>query len=112
MPVTRCRSFGEGIYPPHAARSEIEDDRRKPTGLARRVPSQRRVRQHAGRPGRQRPRLLMLLVHDYRSGLGFLVVQQMRFLVLAGEEQGRDDSHTDEREGHPVCVGERVSGLG
>ena len=54
----------------------------------------------------------MLLVHDRRSGLGFLVVEQMRFLVLAGKEQGRDDGDPDEREGHPVRMGERVRGLG
>jgi hypothetical protein len=52
------------------------------------------------------------LMHDYRNGLGFLFIQQVRFLVLAGKEQGRDDGHPDEREGHPVGVGERVRGLG
>ena len=54
----------------------------------------------------------VLLVHDYRSGLGFLLIQQVRFLALAGKEQGRDDGRPDEREGHPVGVGERVRGLG
>ncbi len=51
-------------------------------------------------------------MHDYRSGLGLLVIQQVRFLALAGKEQGRDDGQPDEREGHPVRVGERVRGLG
>ena len=54
-----------------------------------------------------------LLVHDSRSDLGFLVSsQQMRFLVLAGQEEGRDDGHPDERECYPVGVRERVGGLG
>ncbi len=54
----------------------------------------------------------MLLVHGYRSGPGFLVIGQVRFLALAGKEQGRGDGRPDEREGHPVRVGERVRGLG
>jgi hypothetical protein len=54
----------------------------------------------------------MLLAHDNWSDLGLLVIEKTRFLVLAGKEQGRYDGYPDEREGHPVRVGERVRGLG
>src|SRR5215471_13610937 len=51
-------------------------------------------------------------VRGYWNGLGFLVIQLVRFTPLAGQEQCRHDRHPDERKGHPVRVGERVRGLG
>jgi hypothetical protein len=52
------------------------------------------------------------LVHDYRSGLGCLGIEKVRFLMLSGKEHGGDDGDPYEREGHPVRVGKRVRGLG